>query len=57
MLVHVARDRAGRRRVSEIAVLHASQGQVRPVTVWHVDRGPTEEIVELRLLLQARGAT
>jgi len=57
VLVHVARDRAGRRRVSEIAVLRASHGQVRPVTVWHVDRGHTDEIVELRRLLHARSAT
>lgn len=57
VLVHVARDRAGRRRVSEIAVLYASHGQVRPVSVWHVERGPTDAIIELRRLLQERAAT
>ncbi|BBZ11690.1 conjugal transfer protein [Mycobacterium branderi] len=57
VLVHVARDRAGRRRVSEIAVLRASHGQVHPVTVWHVERGPTDDIAELRRLLRGRAAT
>jgi pilus assembly protein CpaF len=56
VLLHVGRDRAGRRRLSEIAVLRSSHGQVRPVTVWQADRGPANDIVELRRLLQEREA-
>ncbi|EUA41837.1 putative trbB protein [Mycobacterium avium subsp. avium 2285 (R)] len=39
MLLHVERNRAGRRRLSEIAVLQRVQERVRSVTVWHADRG------------------
>ena len=39
VLLHVARDRAGRRRLSEIAVLRRTDGRVRAVTVWHADCG------------------
>ena len=44
VLLHVARDRAGRRRLSEIAVLRETDGRVRAVTVWHADRGMTDEV-------------
>ena len=57
VLVHVARDGAGRRRVSEIAMLRRAGRQVQVSTVWHVDRGLTNEIAELRRLLQNRTAT
>src|SRR5271170_1214933 len=54
VLLHVDRDRAGRRRLSEIAVLRQSGGGVGAVTVWHADRGLTDEVAGLRRLLQSR---
>ncbi|WP_343599618.1 TadA family conjugal transfer-associated ATPase [Mycobacterium sp.] len=57
VLLHVARDRGGRRRLSEIAVLRRSGGQVRAVTVWHADRGLTDDIAGLRRLLASRTPT
>jgi pilus assembly protein CpaF len=54
VLLHVARDRNGRRRLSEIAVLRETDGRVRAATVWHVDRGLTDEAADLRRLLQSR---
>jgi pilus assembly protein CpaF len=41
VLLHVSRDRDGRRRLSEIAVLRRSEGDggVRTLTVWHADHG------------------
>jgi pilus assembly protein CpaF len=54
VLLHVARDRTGRRRLDEIAVLRETDGRVRAVTVWHADRGPTDEAADLRRLLQSR---
>lgn len=57
VLVHVARGGAAGRRLSEIAVLRRTDGQVRAVTVWHVDRGFTDAATELRRLLQSRAAT
>src|SRR6202034_3187350 len=53
VLLHVARDRTGRRRLGEIAVLRETDGRVRAVTVWHADRGLTDEAADLRRLLQA----
>ena len=54
VLLHVDRDRAGRRRLSEIAVLRQSGGRVGAVTVWHADGGLTDEVAGLRRLLQSR---
>ncbi len=54
VLLHVARDGAGRRRLSELAVLQRDQERVRAVTVWRVDRGTTDEAGELRRLLRDR---
>lgn len=54
VLLHVARDRDGRRRLSEIAVLRRTDGWVRAVTVWHTDRGLTDEADALRRLLRNR---
>jgi pilus assembly protein CpaF len=54
VLLHVARDRTGRRRLDEIAVLRETDGRVRAVTVWHADRGLTDEAADLRRLLQSR---
>lgn len=54
VLLHVARDRSGRRRLNEIATLRQSDGRVRAVTVWHTDRGLTDEVADLRRLLRGR---
>ena len=54
VLLHVARDRTGRRRLSEIAVLRTDRGLVRAVTVWHADSGPTGEVGDLHRLLEGR---
>jgi pilus assembly protein CpaF len=54
VLLHVARDRDGRRRVAEIAVLRRTGERVQAVTVWHADRGLTDEIAALRGLLRGR---
>jgi pilus assembly protein CpaF len=57
VLVHVARDRAGCRRLNEIAVLRHMDGRVRVITVWHADRGLTDEVAVLRPLLGNRTPT
>ena len=54
VLLHVARDRDGRRRLAEIAVLRRTGERVRAVTVWHTDRGLTDEIAGFRGLLRGR---
>jgi pilus assembly protein CpaF len=54
VLLHVARDRAGRRRLSEIAVLRPMHDEVRAVTVWHADRGMTDDADHLHRLLRSR---
>ncbi len=54
VLLHVERNRAGRRRLSEIAVLQRVQDRVRSVTVWHADRGMTEAAPLLRRVLENR---
>jgi pilus assembly protein CpaF len=56
VLLHVARDRAGRRRLAEIAVLRHVDGQVRAVTVWHAGRGLTDDAGDLHRLLRSRGS-
>jgi pilus assembly protein CpaF len=54
VLLHVVRDRSGRRRLTEIAMLRQLDGRVRAVTAWHADRGLTDEVGGLRTLLQGR---
>jgi pilus assembly protein CpaF len=54
VLLHVARDRDGRRRLDEIALLRRAGDRVRAVTVWQADRGITDEITAFRGLLQRR---
>ncbi|MGA8329006.1 MAG: ATPase, T2SS/T4P/T4SS family, partial [Mycobacterium sp.] len=54
VLLHVARDQSGRRRLNEIATLRQSESGVRAVTVWHADRGLTDEVAGLGQLLQSR---
>ncbi len=56
MVLHTARDRDGRRHLSEIAVLRrAPDGTVTAVTAWHVDRGLGPGRPALGELLAARG--
>jgi len=54
VLLHVARDRNGRRRLTEIAMLGQIDGRVRVVTVWHADRGLSDEAAGFRALVQGR---
>jgi pilus assembly protein CpaF len=54
VLLHVARDRDGQRRLNEIAVLRRTRERLRAVTVWHADRGLTDEIAGFRGLLRGR---
>jgi len=54
VLLHVARDRSGRRRLGELAVLRRTDERVRAVTVWHADRGFTDEIAGFHALLRSR---
>jgi pilus assembly protein CpaF len=54
VLLHVARDRDGRRRLAEIAVLRRTGERAQAVTVWHADRGQTDEIGGFRGLLRGR---
>jgi pilus assembly protein CpaF len=55
VIVHVSRDRAGRRRLSEIAVLRADDnGRVRAVTAWHAGSGFGCGAERLRILVRDR---
>jgi pilus assembly protein CpaF len=55
VLLHVGRDRAGDRRLSEIAVIRQTgAGWVRAVTAWHADRGITDDAATLYQLLRQR---
>ncbi len=55
VLVHVRRDHAGRRRLSEIAVLGAAgDGRVRAVTAWRVGAGFDRGADDLRELVRER---
>jgi pilus assembly protein CpaF len=55
VLVHVSRDRTGRRRLSEIAVLEVGDdGRVRTLTAWQVDTGFGCGAESLRRLVEER---
>ncbi len=54
VLLHVARDRTGRRRLSEIAMLRQTDGRVHAVTVWHAERGLTGAASGLGHLVRSR---
>ncbi|WP_099184399.1 TadA family conjugal transfer-associated ATPase [Mycobacterium kansasii] len=57
VLLHVTRDQAGRRRLSEIAILRRTDsGLVEAVPAWHAECGMTDGAAELRSLLQSRMA-
>jgi pilus assembly protein CpaF len=56
VLLHVCRDRAGRRRLGEIAVLRRDNtGLVGVVTAWHVENGLGSGADALMALLGDRG--
>ena len=50
----MARDGAGARRLTEIAVLRPVDGRVRAVTAWRAGRGMADGAGELRRLLRDR---
>jgi len=55
VVLHVSRDRTGRRRLSEIAVLRAGEdGRVRATTAWHADTGFACGAEHLTSLIRAR---
>lgn len=55
VLLHVTRDRGGRRRLAEIAVLRRSgSGLVRAIPAWHADHGRMEAAAELDAVLRTR---
>jgi pilus assembly protein CpaF len=56
VVLHVGRDRSGRRRLAEVATLRrGSDGLVVSTTAWHADRGSDCGIDHLSDLLTARG--
>lgn len=58
VLLHVSRDPAGARRLSEIAVLEVGADRlVHVVTAWHVQQGFCAGMEQLRGLLAARGVS
>lgn len=55
VLLHVGRDRGGRRRLAEISLLRrADTGLVHTVPVWRVGSGLTDHVTEFRALLRDR---
>ena len=55
VVLHVRRDRAGRRRLSEIAVLRTGEdGCVRATAAWRADTGFDCGAEHLRELIRAR---
>ncbi|MGX9788478.1 TadA family conjugal transfer-associated ATPase [Mycobacterium sp. MMS18-G62] len=56
VLLHIIRDRSGRRRLTEIAVLRrGDDGRVRAMTAWHADDGYGCGAEYLHQLLRERG--
>ncbi|WP_185746660.1 conjugal transfer protein TrbB [Mycolicibacter terrae] len=55
MLLHVGRDRNGRRRLTDISLLcRTASGMVQAAPVWHAERGAGDHIAEFRALLRDR---
>lgn len=55
VLLHVARDRTGRRRLTEIAILRqGDSGRVLAITAWHADHGMMDGAAELDAVLGSR---
>ncbi|WP_029116874.1 TadA family conjugal transfer-associated ATPase [Mycobacterium sp. URHB0044] len=56
VLLHVNRDRRGRRQLAEISVLRrGADGLVAALTAWHADRGFDDGMAQLGDLLAQRG--
>ncbi len=56
VLLHVNRDRRGRRQLAEISVLRRGpDGLVAALTAWHADRGFDDGMAHLADLLAQRG--
>lgn len=56
VVLHVGRDRSGRRRLAEVATLRrGSDGLVTSTTAWHADRGSDSGMRHLTDMLTARG--
>ncbi|GFG54599.1 hypothetical protein MAGR_60400 [Mycolicibacterium agri] len=57
VLLHVARDHGGKRRLNEIAVLRPNgDGLVGVSTAWHAEAGKGSGADDLTALLTVRGA-
>ncbi len=55
VVLHVSRDRAGRRQLSEIGLLRrGDDGRVQVLPCWHVDAGAGRWAEDLRELIEAR---
>ncbi|WP_207543251.1 hypothetical protein [Mycolicibacter heraklionensis] len=55
MLLHVARDRDGVRRLTDISILRrTAAGYVQAAPVWQFGRGLTDHVAEFRSLLRDR---
>ncbi|RZT25201.1 pilus assembly protein CpaF [Mycobacterium sp. BK558] len=55
VVLHVSRDRAGRRRLSEIGMLRrGDDGRVRVLRCWHIDDGFDRWVDDLRRLIDIR---
>lgn len=53
--MHVARDRAGLRRLTDISMLcRTAAGQVQVAPVWQIGRGLTAHATEFHALLRER---
>lgn len=58
VLVHVARDRDGRRRLTDVSLLRrAGSGLVQAAPVWQLERGLTDHATEFHALLRGRMPT
>jgi pilus assembly protein CpaF len=57
VVIHVARDRSGRRTMTEIAVLSADAGgRVQAITAWHRATGSGRGVDTLRALIAEAAA-
>ncbi|MCV7072124.1 Flp pilus assembly complex ATPase component TadA, partial [Mycobacterium rufum] len=58
VVLHVCRDRSGRRRLSEIGLLRrGDDGRVEVLPCWHIDGGAGRWAEDLRRLIEVRSAT
>lgn len=58
VVLHVSRDRSGRRRLSEIGLLRrGDDGRVQVLPCWHIDGGAGRWAEDLRRLIEVRSAS